>query len=142
MAIFIEAIEYSTARFTENNKYMTHWCKFCCTRDYRMLCNTVKKITMRDAGAKHKGDGKFRQSHRLSSLIYVDAGFFRRIYVDDGFFRLIYVDDGIFRHNCVVCSCVTLGFCNSVCGTFLKKGLKILPSFQKGYFVAILFPIF
>jgi hypothetical protein len=37
---------------------------------------------MRDAGAKHKGDGKFRQSHRLSGPIYVDDGFFRPIYVD------------------------------------------------------------
>jgi hypothetical protein len=28
------------------------------------------------------GDGKFRQSHRLSGPIYVDDGFFRQIYVD------------------------------------------------------------
>jgi hypothetical protein len=47
---------------------------------------------MRDAGAKHKGDGKFRQSHRLSGPIYLD----------DGFFRLVYVEDGIFRHPCIV----------------------------------------
>jgi hypothetical protein len=50
---------------------------------------------MRDAGAKHKVDGKFRQSRRLS-------GQERPIYVDDGFFRPIYVDDGIFRLPCVV----------------------------------------
>jgi hypothetical protein len=41
---------------------------------------------MRDAGAKHKGDGKFRQSHSDSAPIYVDDGFFRPIYVDDGIF--------------------------------------------------------
>jgi hypothetical protein len=44
---------------------------------------------MRDTGVKHKGDGKFRQSHhRLSGPIYVDDGFFRPIYVDDGIFCL------------------------------------------------------
>jgi hypothetical protein len=47
---------------------------------------------MRDAGEKHTGVGKFRQSHRLSGPSYVD----------DGFFGQIYVDDGIFRHFCVV----------------------------------------
>jgi hypothetical protein len=46
---------------------------------------------MRDAGAKHKGDGKFRQSLRLSDPIYVDDGFIRPIYVDDEIFRHPYV---------------------------------------------------
>jgi hypothetical protein len=41
---------------------------------------TVKRTT-RDAGAKHKSDGKYRQSHRLSDPIYVDDGIFRHPFV-------------------------------------------------------------
>jgi hypothetical protein len=47
---------------------------------------------MCDSGAKHKGDGKIRKSHRMSGPIYVD----------DGFVRPINVDEGIFRHPCFV----------------------------------------
>jgi hypothetical protein len=49
-------------------------------------------------GANPKGDRKFRQSHRLSGPIYVDDGFFRGM--------------AEFCVTLVLCSCVTLGFCN------------------------------
>jgi hypothetical protein len=45
---------------------------------------TVKK-TMRDAGAKHKGDEKFPKSRRLNGPIYVDDGLFRPIPFDIAF---------------------------------------------------------
>jgi hypothetical protein len=38
------------------------------------VCRVNK--TIRYAGAKHKDDGNFRQSHRLSGPMYVDDGFF------------------------------------------------------------------
>jgi hypothetical protein len=47
---------------------------------------------VRDTGAKHKGEGKYRQSDKVSGPIYVD----------NGFFLPIYVDDGILCHPCVV----------------------------------------
>jgi hypothetical protein len=36
---------------------------------------------MRDAGAKHMGDGKFRHPNRMSGPIYVDDGIFRHPWV-------------------------------------------------------------
>jgi hypothetical protein len=42
---------------------------------------TVEKKNMRDAGAKHMGDGKFRHPNRMSGPIYVDDGIFRHPWV-------------------------------------------------------------
>jgi hypothetical protein len=56
------------------------------------MCITHFKQAMCDAGVKHMGDRKLRQSHRLYSPICVY----------DGFSRPIFVDDGIFRYPCVV----------------------------------------
>jgi hypothetical protein len=59
---------------------------------------------MRDAGVKHKGDGKFRQSHRLSGPIYC------MLMTDFSDLSMLMTE---FSVTLVLCSRLTLGFCNS-----------------------------
>jgi hypothetical protein len=64
--------------------------------NFLTIIHTVTKAK-HDAGAQHKGDGKFRQQHSSGRSSYMIAG--------------------IFRHPCF-CSCVTHGFFNSAGLTF------------------------
>jgi hypothetical protein len=66
--------------------------------NFLTIIHTVTKAK-HDAGAQHKGDGKFRHPHRSVGKI--------RQQHSSG--RSSYMIAGIFRHPCF-CSCVTHGF--------------------------------